>query len=31
LEVGTANCDDYYPGFEAHWRPQDMAVNAPHK
>ena len=27
LEVGTSNVDDYYPGFEATWTPEDMAVN----
>lgn len=28
LSVGTSNVDDYYPSFEAHWTPEDMAVNA---
>jgi hypothetical protein len=28
LEVGTDNDDDYYPGFVASWKPENMAVNA---
>jgi len=30
LEVGTENVDDYYPGFCAHWRPENLAVNQGH-
>lgn len=29
LSVGTRNVDDYYPGFEAVFSPENMAINAP--
>lgn len=28
LEVGTDNCDDYYPMWVGAWHPERMAVNA---
>jgi len=28
LSVGTADIDDYYPGFVAEWVPQNLAANA---
>lgn len=27
LEVGTDNCDDYYPSFVANFTPENMAIN----
>lgn len=27
VEVGTDNCDDYYPSFVANFRPEAMAIN----
>lgn len=28
LEVGTENCDDYYPSFVASWSPENLSCNA---
>lgn len=28
LEVGTSNCDDYYPSFVASFHPENMITNA---
>jgi len=31
LEVGTDNCDDYYPYFVSNFTPENLAVNQPSK